>query len=398
MSAGERAPVPDHVPAGLVHDFEWITDASILQDPFAVWHAMHERPEIFWATGLGGHWVVTRADAIRELMSNPADFSNNPAGIGEKRFPLLMIPHETDPPVLQQYRNVVAKIMAPGAIRERTAQIESVLTALIDRIAAKGECEFVKAIAEPFPTTIFTALMGLPLEESEKFLRWNHTLLHQQDVHLAQAGGMEIMSYLNGLIAQRRQAPQNDLVTALTQGTIDGRPLTHEEILGYAFLLFIAGLDTVAGTLSYIAAHLAQHPDDQARLRADPSLVPTALEEFLRRYSVVVGNRRCTRDVEFRGVRMKKGDFVMASTPIANLDPQAYECPMSVRLDRNPNPHMAFGHGPHRCLGSHLARAELTAFLRVFLQRIPPFRLKAGAVLRSHTGVLGIDEIPLVWN
>lgn len=392
------APIPDHVPRELVREFDWIADARSVADPYQVWHELHDGPDVFWATGLGGHWVLTRAEAIKEMMANTDDFTSNPAGIGPKRWPLLMIPLETDPPQLQQYRNVVARIVAPGAIKERTAQIETVLGGLIDQVASRGECEFVKAIADPFPTTIFTALMGLPLEEAQKFLHWNHTLLHQSDVQVAQMAGMEIMSYLNGLIAKRRKEPQNDIVTALTQGVIDGRPLNHEEIIGYAFLLFIAGLDTTSGTLSYMAAHLAQHPVDQARLRADPALAPAAVEEFLRRYSVVNANRRCRHDVVFRGVRMKAGDFVLASTPLANLDPLAFDSPMEVRMDRNPNPHVAFSHGPHRCLGSHLARAELVAFLRVFLRRIPEFRLAPGAVLRSHTGVYGIDAVPLVWK
>lgn len=398
MTAATAARVPDHVPKELVRDFDQITDAGLFEDPWKVYGAMHDGPEIFWATGQGGFWVLTRNDAIKEMMQNPADFSNYPAGIGAARFPLKMIPLESDPPEHAQYRNVVGRVLAPGAIKERTGQIEAVTHALIDTFVAAGECEFMEAIAKPLPTTIFTALMGLPLEESEKFLRWNHVLLHSLTEAEAQKGGMEIMGYLNNLIFKRRSEPQDDLVSALIQGQIDGRPLKHEEILGYCFLLFIAGLDTVTGALGYIAAHLAQHPEDQSRLREKPEQIGLAVEEFLRRYSIVNANRRVTRDLEFRGVQMKAGDFVLASTPLANLDPKAFECPHLAKLDRNPNPHMAFSYGPHRCMGSHLARAELVTLVRLFLNRVPSFRLKQGTVLRHYSGVHGLHSVPLVWS
>lgn len=392
------APIPAHVPKALVRDFDQIVNAGLFENPWKVYSGLHDGPDIFWATGQGGFWVLTRNDAIKEMMQNPADFSNYPAGIGATRFPLKMIPLESDPPEHQQYRNIVGKVLAPGAIKARTSQIESVANTLIDRFATAGRCEFMEAVAKPLPTTIFTALMGLPLEESEKFLRWNHVLLHSLTVEEAQKGGMEIMGYLNNLIFKRKKEPKDDLVSALLQGQIDGRALKHEEILGYCFLLFIAGLDTVTGALGYIAAHLAQHPDDQARLRNQPDEIGLAVEEFLRRYSIVNANRRVTRDLEFRGVQMKKDDFVMASTPLANLDPNAFECPHLAKLDRNPNPHMAFSYGPHRCMGSHLARAELTTLVRLFLQRIPSFSLEPGTVLRHHTGVHGLHSVPLTWS
>lgn len=399
MSVTSQAtPVPDHVPRELVRDFDYVADASLFEDPWKTYAGLHEGPDVFWATGCGGHWVLTRNEAIKEMMQNPADFSNYPAGIGvQSRFPLKMIPLESDPPEHAQYRNIVARVMSPAAIKERTAEIESVAQSLIDKFANQGECEFIEAVAKPLPTTIFTALMGLPTEESDKFLSWNHVLLHSLDVESAQKGGMEIMVYLNKLIFDRKKEPKDDLVSALVQGEIDGRPLKHEEILGYCFLLFIAGLDTVTGSLGYIAVHLATHPEDQSRLRADPTSIGPAVEEMLRRYSIVNANRKLTRDLEFRGVQMKKGDFVLASTPLANLDPQAFECPHMAKLDRSPNPHMAFSYGPHRCMGSHLARAELNTLVRTFLARIPEFRLRPGTRLRHQTGVHGLDSVPLVW-
>ena len=390
--------VPDHVPPHLVRPFDQISDPQMFEDPFAYFASLHEGPEIFWSTGLGGFWVVTRAEAIRELTQNPADFSNYPAGIGTSRFPLKLVPLEADPPEHAQYRNMIARLMAPAAIQARTAQISSVINGLIDKVVDQGECEFNQAIADPFPTAIFTALMGLPLSESDKFLDWNKRVLHSVDVPNAQTAGMEIAGYLTKLIAQRRVEPQDDLVSALVEGRIGERPLTHEEILGYCFLLFIAGLDTTAATLGYMFAYLAQHPERQQALRENPAGIPIAVEELLRRYAVVIANRRCLRDLEFRGVKMKAGDMVMIATPLACLDPQAYACPMDVNLQRQPNPHMAFSYGPHRCLGSHLARAELQAALKAWLARIPRFRLKPGTTLRHHTGVLGLDSLWLEWD
>lgn len=390
---------PEHVPPELLCPFDPIRDAAMFEDPFQRLSGFHDGPDIFWSPEACGFWVVTRADAVKEIAQNTADFSSFPAGLDAQRFPLKMIPLEVDPPEHAQYRNLVARIVAPAAIQAKTAQIKSVAQQLIEPLVARGECEFNDAVGAPMPTIIFsTMLMGLPMAESDKFLRWNHQLLHSVDQNHARAAGMEIVGYLTQLIEERRRAPGDDFVSALVQGQVDGRPLNQQELLGYTFLLFIAGLDTTTATLGYIFAYLAQHPEQQKILREHPEKIPTAVEELLRRFSPVNGNRRCTRDLEFRGVKMKAGDMVLLSTPLVNLDPKAYGCPMDVNLERRPNPHMAFSYGPHRCLGSHLARAELVAALQVWMERVPEFRLKPGTRLRHHTGVLGLDAIPLEWT
>jgi len=163
------------------------------------------------------------------------------------------------------------------------------------------------------------------------------------------------------------------------------------------FLIFGGGIDTVAASLGFVFLHLARDPDLQAQLRADPTLIPEAVEEFLRRYSLVSVRRRVLRDVEAAGVSMKQGDWVHLMTPLASLDPQAFADPLALDIRRSPNRHTAFSVGPHRCIGSHLARRELVIALEEWLPRLPPFRLAPGEAYRTHGGLLGVDHLNLEW-
>jgi cytochrome P450 len=174
--------------------------------------------------------------------------------------------------------------------------------------------------------------------------------------------------------------------------------MTKEEVLDTAFLMFMAGLDTVTAALSFIFNYLATHDDARRRLVDDPDLIPPAIEELLRFHAFVNPGRYLTKDIEFAGVQMKKGDAVLVSTPLSTRDPAEFADPTTVDFERSPNHHIAFGAGPHRCVGSHLARRELEVALREWLQRIPDFHLAEGAVITSHGGgVMGLERLPLVW-
>jgi cytochrome P450 len=179
---------------------------------------------------------------------------------------------------------------------------------------------------------------------------------------------------------------------------IDGRPFNDDELIGTVFLLFIGGLDTVVSSLAYHFRYLAENPEDQARLRADPSLIPDAVEELFRVFAVVTTGRFATEDTEIAGVRIKKGDMVTGSTILSNSDPDEFANPGAVDITRSPNRHNAFSFGPHRCLGSHLARREIQIAIDEWLKRVPAFRVRPGAELKTlGGGVLGMEELPLVW-
>ena len=349
----------------------------------------------------GGSWQLTRAEDIRFVLQTPDVFSSkNIAGfsrlIGQEWD---LIPLEKDPPDHSKYRAIMNGVFAPAKINAMETGIRARAVALIDKVVDKGGCEFVEAFGRPFPVSIFMQLMGLPEADTDLVNKWEYELLHSGDMPSRMSGARGFYDYLGDLIARRRKEPADDLTTFCINAQIDGRPTTDEEIMGMCYLLVVAGLDTVAASLSLHFRHLALFPQDQARLRADPSLIPSAVEELLRAYAIVTTNRWVTQDIEVGGIQMKAGDRVICSTPLACLDPAEFENPMAVDIERSPNRHVAFSYGPHRCIGSHLARRELVIAMEEFLKRVPPFRLADGASgTIKPVGLYSAPDLPLVWS
>jgi len=349
----------------------------------------------------GGSWQVTRAEDIRHVLQNPDTFSSrNIAGfsrlVGQEWD---LIPLEKDPPEHGKYRAIMNGVFAPAKITAMEDGVRARAVDLIQAFADRGGCEFMEDFARPFPVSIFMQLMGLPEADTDKVNAWEYGLLHSGDMQQRVVAARGFYDYLRELIAMRRREPANDLTTFCIQAQIDGRPTTDEEIMGMCYLLVVAGLDTVAASLSLHFRHLALFPQDQARLRADPSLIPSAVEELLRAYAIVTTSRWVTRDVEVGGVPMTAGDRIICSTPLACLDPDEFDDPLTVDIARSPNRHVAFSYGPHRCIGSHLARRELIIAMEEVLRRIPPFRVAEGARAEiKPVGLYSAPHLPLVWG
>jgi cytochrome P450 len=391
---------PDHVPAELVRDVDHVFGADFLADPFAAFRTLRDQ-HVLWSPHHGGYWILTRAEDIRAALQQPELFSSAATGIPahvarkEKLAPL-----ELDPPEHTAYRRVIAPLFAPKAVTVRTAAISDTCVGLIDGFSDRGRAEFVTEFAEPFPTRIFTNILGLPAAEAPRFVQWNATLLHSQDQpEVRREAGIEINDYLRELIAARRAAPRDDVVSALLGGEIDGRPICDDEVQNICFLLFVAGLDTVTAALTWCFHFLAQNPDHRRQLVADPAILPGAVEELLRVHSFINPARTVTRDLEFAGVSMRKGERILLSTVLAAQDPEEFPDEAQVRFDRTANRHLAFGAGPHRCAGSHLARDEIGTALAQWHARIPDYAIAEGAELSIHAGgAMGIDRLPLVWS
>lgn len=397
---------PPHAPAGLVRDLDpWLVLMEAGRDAHRRAARFHEEfPPIFYATRLGymgGCWVPQKAEDLRRILQDPETFSS--AGltgfsqmIGET-WPL--IPLEIDPPAHSAYRILLNPLFTPKRVGQLDAEMRALADQLILRVLDVGQCDFDEDFASQFPILIFLKLMGWPLEEAPTFVEWTRTLVKGRDLGEVAQACREIATYLRGRIAERTANPSDDFTSFVVTAEIDGRRLTEDEVMGICFLIFIGGLDTVTSTLAFQFAHLASHPEHQARLRADPDLIPTAVEELLRAYSVVNMRRQVTRDVEVAGVQMRKGDFVLISTELANLDPQEFPHATEVDFDRPDNRHMAFSYGAHRCIGSHLARRELAISMQEWLRLAPPFRLldEDGIVMRA-SGVFGLDGVKLQWG
>ena len=368
---------------------------------------MHSGPRVIHNVESGGvvkyagSWLLTRAEDIRMVLQRPDIFSNHKMAAFSALFGETwdLIPLEKDPPEHGRFRMVMNGTFAPGKIEQLRSGMRDRARHLIGEFVADGECEFVESFGRPFPVSIFIQLMGLPQSDTQKLNAWEHGLLHAKDPKERADGARGFGGYIRDLIALRRREPVDDVTTFFLSANIDGRPITDEEVLGMCFMLLAAGLDTVAASLGLYFHHLALFPEDQARLRANSSLIPSAVEEFLRCYAIVTTNRWVKQDVEVGGVQLKVGDRVICSTQLACLDPAEFENPTTFDMERSPNRHVAFSYGPHRCLGSHLARMELNVAMEEFLGRVPAFRLADDAKVEIEAGsICSIPKLKLVWS
>jgi cytochrome P450 len=391
--------VPDHVPAALLREFDHVNGLAVERDAFAVYR---DAPKMraFFSPLNGGFWVLTKTDDIRAALQDAELFSSAATGIPaqperkEKLYPL-----ELDPPEHRPYRQVLAPFFAPKAVAAKAASIGRVCVELLEPLASQGFCEFNADFAQPFPTTIFTEMLGLPNSESKQFVEWNSVLLHGHDDPARRASAAaDINTYLRDLVDQRAKDGQDDLVSKLLDTTIDGHPVSREAVQNFTFLLFVAGLDTVTAALSFAFRFLAENPAHRQQLLDDAQLVPSAVEELLRVFSFVNMGRTVVRDVEFAGVQMKAGDRVLTSTTFASMDPDEFDNPLTVDFGRRAIRHLAFGAGPHRCAGSHLAREELRTAIREFHLRIPHYEAVRVDETRMHGGgSMGMDRLWLRW-
>ncbi|WP_404294783.1 cytochrome P450 (plasmid) [Microvirga sp. RSM25] len=401
-------PVPDHVPPEMVRDFSLFTSAGMLPtpngDPHAAVACVHAGPPIFYSpynTRNGrGTWVITRARDQRRVLQDAETFSSHrsifASALGEN-WP--MIPLELDPPAHGIFRSLLNPLFSPKRVMVLEPAVRERAIALIDRIAASGtSCDVMKDFAFPFTVNIFLGFLGLSDDRLDTFVGWANDLLHGDNVKRPAAARM-IVAFIDELAAMRRKEPVADFMTFVVQAEVEGRPLTDEEVRGTGVLLFVAGLDTVAAAIGFDLAHLARNPKDQDLLRSEPDRIGLAAEELLRAYPTVQMIRVATKNIDFEGAPIRKGDYISCATMIANRDPAEFECPNTIDLAREDNRHAAFGYGPHRCLGSHLARREIVIGLEEWLARIPGFRIKDGTAPITHGGhVFGIENLILDWS
>lgn len=375
------------------------------QDPYPVYELMQSRCPVTHSDNYGGFWIVTGYEEARYAWQHPELFATQPSvsvprGLGNKR---PMLPLEVDPPVHTQHRKLLAPVFAPNRITQLEASIRQVCDELIDAFIDRGECELIAELAQPLPTRIFVRMLGIPAEESEAFRHWNHAILHGQ--HNDPTGesraraGAEARSRLQEILSERRRQRQDDILSVLLDSEMDGEKLDEQDILDHAFLLFLAGLDTVQGAIGFQFAFLSQHPEHRDRLVRDPAVIPRAVEELLRWEGLNISGRTATQDTVLAGQQISKGDRVVIVNRSAGRDPRVWDDPNTVDFDRPIKGHLAFGAGSHRCAGSHLARLELQVVHEHMHRRIPDYRLKPGHRVSYHGGnVAGVDALPLVWG
>ncbi len=400
--ANVLTPKPDHVPDRLVVDHDYVDLAGMAElGVYAASKRLHDGPDIVWTQRHGGHWLVTRAEDVKFVQENYEIFSHEEFMIPRLLNPFKVVPLSVDPPNHARYRAVLNPAFAPSKIAKMRGDAKVLTIELIEQIRPKGRCEFVNEFARIMPVAMFLRIVDLPLDRREEFVAWGLAIMSSYDPGERMKANMRVREYLKTVLDEREGGAGEDLLTRVANWRRNPRFESDEETLSMATLLFVGGLDTVASSLSYITHYLAQHPEQQARLRKDKDIIPKAAEEFLRRFGLSNTGRILTRDFEYKGVLFKKDDMIMVPNNLSGIDDRAYPDPMVVDFDRGVGPmdHNTFGNGPHKCVGAGLARAEIEVFLDEFVGRMPEFRLDPDQVNGEHCGsVPGFDELHLRWD
>jgi cytochrome P450 len=395
--------IPGHVPAELVRPIGLTEGPEFLAAPHAFMAGLHDtHPPIFFSTSkhASNAWLLIKYEDVFFVLRHPEIFTT----AGATPFPrdpndyFYMIPLEIDPPHHRKYRAMIDPMVSPRTVATMESSIRTLANQLIDRFIDKGACEFTTDFGRPLPVSVFLGLMGLPQDMVDTFVGWAMGLLHAQDRKVAEVCMRETVAYLKQAIAEKKQKPDESVLSQIVHGSAAGEPLTPQEVFGFTFFLFIAGLDTVFATLNNVFVWLALNPDRRREVIATPDNIDATVEELLRVFSVTFSGRTLTQDYELRGVRMKKGDKITSMLPSANYDPAAFENPKDVNFRRKRKPNLAFAGGVHSCMGAHLARLEMKICITEFLRRIPEFSLKEGTQIEYWPGgVVGPKSVPLCW-
>lgn len=387
---------------------DWTTDFDHFDpvygaDPFAIWDDLRTGCPVARSARFRNMVVPTRHREIEAVARDTATWSSRSplaADFGSMAdFGILAPPISSDPPYHTHFRKLLLPFFSPQRMEALRPAIEAHCDELLDALLAEPEPDAAVGYAQHIPVRVITLLLGIPAADGELFRGWIHQLLEvgPTDIETAAVGLFGFGEYLSAQIAQRAEhGLGDDLISFLLQADLDGRPLTPDEVFGGCLLLLVAGIDTTWSAIGASLWHLAGDAADQQRLRDDPGVMATAVEELLRAYAPVTMAREALVDTELGGCPVRAGEPLLLPFPAANRDPELFDRPDEVLLDRSPNRHVAFGVGIHRCLGSHLARLEVTVAVERFLARTSSFELADPAAVRWSTGqVRGPRALPV---
>jgi cytochrome P450 len=382
--------------------------ARIEQDGFDPFWAITKHADLIWISRqpdvfLNGPRMAMLHNSVRP----PAAVRNDPGF-----RPMIRTLLHMDNPDHRAYRKLVSGWFTPRAIGHLEARIERIACGILDDLearAAAGECDFVNAVAARLPLRVIAEILGVPREDDDMVLRLSNQGIGSQDPEFqaegksaretSRAAIVDLFNYFSALAERRRNAPRDDLATVLANATLHGAPLPPLELLSYFGLIAVAGHETTRNATSGGLAALLDHPDQWRRLREDPGRVATAVEEILRWTSPVIQfARTATRDVELRGQHIRAGDSLVLFYPSANRDEDVFDAGDRFRIDREPNPHIAFGMGEHLCLGAHLARLELRVLFRRLAERLEEVEPAGPRAYLASSFVGGIKHLPIRYR
>ncbi|MET3936603.1 cytochrome P450 [Arthrobacter sp. OAP107] len=381
------------------------SDASSL-DPFPQYERMRESAPVYHDEQ-SGSWHVYRYDDVQRVLSEHGTFSSKMGGDEPSETGQLFAASliTADPPRHRQLRSLVTQAFTPKAVDGLAPRISALTEELLDGIASKGSADLIAELAYPLPVIVIAELMGIPAEDRDRFKHWSDVIVSQTQSGARTADhsttNREMAEYFLALIEHRRRQPGNDLISSLLAAEIDGQKLSVAELLGFCSLLLVAGNETTTNLIGNAVLCFTDAPGTMDRLRAEPALLPQAIEEVLRYRSPVQSMYRVTAgETTLGGLQVPAGAPLVAWIGSANRDERQFERPELFDVGRTPNRHLAFGHGIHFCLGAPLARLEARIALQSVLERLPGLALTPGAHLErmDSTIVYGVKELPVSWQ
>ena len=375
---------------------------ELARDPWVVYRQLRETCPVAHSDAYGGFKVVTRYRDVAAIAKDTKTFSsqhdidgtgNGYQGVSIPSPPVRGIPVELDPPDHTKYRKLLNQIFSPAAVEARRSRIEEIARSFVESVAARGECDMVNEIAVPILGTVTLELLGMPTDKWERYAVPMHQIVYatpgSDEYQQALDGIAWVMEDVHEEILRRRTAgiSGDDLLSQLLVAEVDGKPLTDQTVMEIAFLVIVGGLDNTASLLANVFLWLDDHHAERDQLRSNLELTHTAFDEFLRYFSVTQAeSRTATHDTEVGGHPVKAGERVFIVWASANRDPEIFDRPDEIVLDRSPNRHLGFGWGPHRCIGAGLAKEIFSSGLQAVLDGLPDYQVVRDEV-RSYPSV-----------
>jgi len=394
--------VPRDVPQELLIDFDIVADPALHDDPQARLIDVFENDgrAISYSPHNGGHWIITTHGLAHEILCDAQRFGSFPIGVPANytQRPRL-IPLESDVSDHRRYRRLLLPIFAPDTVKRMESAVRERTINVLTSTLINGEIDFLAAIAKPIPTQLFANQMGLREEDLGQFYTWERGFYRAPSEAERMACGQNIATYLHNTVQAHKLNPKDDIVSMLLDAEVEGERLNDDEVDAVCYLLFLAGIDTVAAMLSFITLYLAKNPVLWAQIRADRAFLEQSVDEFLRMHAFINLNRIVSEDCEFHGVHFKAGDNVIIPSFVTNRDSAVFSEPAHFNAERSSterNRHHAFGAGAHKCLGLHLAKLEVRVVLEELCQRVETIELVDPGRVTAHGGTtMGLDTLPI---
>jgi cytochrome P450 len=380
------------------------TDGEFLANPYALFETLREECPVARSTKFEGFWVLSRyAELVTATRDTETYSSAHGVTIPDFGSPVPLLPIEADPPVHSAFRKLLQREFTRSRMAALTESIRAVTDELIDAFVDRGSADLAVELCRPLPSIVIADLLGFPPSDWELFRGYSERLLETAKSGELEANieaALEFSSYLANVLDDRREEPQDDMLTRIVQSEIDGRPISEDEALGLTLFTVVAGHETTVGGIGGLMYFLAKVPGLQERLTADPSLIANAVEESLRLESPVQGMGRTIVDgARVHGQQFADGDKVWLLFAAGNRDPRQFENPDEFDLDRRNNRHLGFGDGIHRCVGAPLAQIEMRVAAEQVLRRLPGFRVEDwGAVTFAGGQNRLVASLPVVWD